>query len=579
MSKAADLLMDRYPQIGFLFHYTQGVPFVLFLDSNGQLNGEREGWILHNGQKEKKPDLEGVEIVYVFGLGLAYSFYEYRTWLHSHRGHRLVYLEEDLGVIAAFLQTEHAETVLSDLQVHLEYIPDPESWHGAIEKLADQFVSDRVVCTLLNTYPAEKKKKFYPLQLQLMRASTSLHALLSESLHAHKLFANLYENFQRIPEAFYVNRWEGKFKNIPAVICGAGPSLTEALPFLKGIENRALIFGGGSAFTALSRNGVEPHCGIALDPNREEYERLEPATAFQVPFLYANRLLPSVFSLVNGPIGYIRSDTGGMAETWIEDKLGIEGVPIGPDLGREAFSVTTLAVALARTMGCNPIILVGVDLAYTENLRYAQGVLPAGSDPSPTPVGGDKRLAERVLFRKDRKGKKVQTLLKWVMESSAISSYAEAHPECRFINATEGGLGFSHIPYTPLEEVVEQLPFEQWDIRGMIHAAVEESRFDHISPERIDNLFLSLKGSLENLKELAEKILQEKTGRRIVLESDFAEESAFECFLQPLAPALERLLERYFPEQEHTEMKWKEIRASIQNYLDIYRATLSKEGK
>ena len=39
----------------------------------------------------------------------------------------------------------------------------------------------------------------------------------------------------------------GKFHGIPAIICGAGPSLTRHIETLKNISDRALIFGGGSA--------------------------------------------------------------------------------------------------------------------------------------------------------------------------------------------------------------------------------------------------------------------------------------------------------------------------------------------
>ncbi len=82
----------------------------------------------------------------------------------------------------------------------------------------------------------------------------------------------------------------------PAVICGAGPSLKASAPALKELERRALIFAGGSTLSALKSLGVIPHFGIALDPNPEEHDRLLPASPLEMPFLYTNRLLPSVFS-------------------------------------------------------------------------------------------------------------------------------------------------------------------------------------------------------------------------------------------------------------------------------------------
>ncbi len=59
--------------------------------------------------------------------------------------------------------------------------------------------------------------------------------------------------------------------------------------------------------------------------------------------------------------------------------MEIDAEPVGPELGPEAFSVTTIAIALAVEMGCNPILLDGIDLAYTGMKRYAEGVMPSSS--------------------------------------------------------------------------------------------------------------------------------------------------------------------------------------------------------
>ena len=76
---------------------------------------------------------------------------------------------------------------------------------------------------------------------------------------------------------------------------------------------------------------------MALDPNPEEFDRLRASSAFEVPLLFASRLRPDVFLTCNGPIGYLKSDTGGLFETWMEERLSIEGTAIRPDLGRKAF--------------------------------------------------------------------------------------------------------------------------------------------------------------------------------------------------------------------------------------------------
>ncbi|MES2345407.1 MAG: 6-hydroxymethylpterin diphosphokinase MptE-like protein [Chlamydiota bacterium] len=569
MQSNLGLMMERFPEIGFLLSHVPFEPFSLFREIDEKLNAQRQDFILHPEEIGELEDLEKIDIVYIFGLGLGFHYDALLEWLNAKPGRCLVFLEEDLGVIDAFLQRQEAATILHDERVHFRLILEETMWDEMIENLAQEFVSDKIACIMLPSYTKNYGERFKEIELKLMRATAAIHAIFSESLHSQKIFANLYPNFQLLPSAFFANKLENQFPKVPAIICGAGPSLKTAIPILSEMENQALIIAGGSTITALSRQGIEPHLGIALDPNSEEYERLRPSQAFEIPFLYANRVFPDVFATCNGPCGYLRSDTGGLTERWIEEKLGIEGEAIGPDLGREAFSVTTLAIALAYAMGCDPIILVGVDLAYTGMQRYADGVLETANDVSLDAAQADKRLTEQLLTRTDRKGNTVYTMLKWVMESSCISSYARAHPERTFINATDGGIGFTHVPYLPLEEAVREKCTAHFNLRGKIHSLIQQNALSHIRPESVQALFAELKTSLQRTLQLAEEIPQEKTGRRAVLEMDFVDEMAFECFLQPLGPALDRILNRYFAPKERESVKWKEIHSVITQYLDI----------
>jgi hypothetical protein len=562
MQNNFELMMERSPEIGFfLNHYpfdSLSEELILHLDDPSQM----EKW-------DTSLDLEGIDTLYVFGLGLGYAYDLLKEWLDAKRGRCLIFLEENLGNIEAFLKGQETSRVLLDSRVHFRCVLEEQMWDEMIEDLAQEFVSDKVACTVLPTYQEKRGEWFKKIELKLLRATAAIHALFCESLHSQKIFANLYPNFQKLPHVFFANKLEGKFAKVPAIICGAGPSLKTAIPILKDLENKALIIAGGSSITALTSQGIEPHLGIALDPNFEEYKRLKPSQAFEMPLLYANRVHPDIFATCNGPCGYLRSDTGGIAEGWLEEKLGITGEAIGPDLGREAFSVTTLAVALAYSMGCDPIIFVGVDLAYTGMQRYAGGVLDVANDLSFDKMKEDKRVMERLLEREDRNGNTVYTTLKWVMESSCIGAYALAHPERTFLNATDGGIGFPHISYLSLEEIKDRYCYRSFNLRGKIHSEVEKNKMSYIKAEVLQELFASLKTSLERTLQLSEEILQETTGRQAVLEMDFMDEMAFECFLQPLIPTLDRLLGRYFLKEEQKKAKWTEVKSVIADYLHI----------
>lgn len=575
-----DLLMQRYPDIAFHLSYTPFIPGSKPVEDISQ-------W-------ERALDVQKIEVLYLYGLGLGRYYDALKPWLRGKRERLLIILEDDLAEIDAFLKEENASDLLNCPQVRLHYISDPKGWDALLEEQSSSFPSQHMEVLATNAYGRLRKKRYRRIRLQLMRNTASITALLSEALHYHKLFENLHPNFKRFPKSFYVNEWKDRFKNVPAVICGAGPSLAASIPILKQLEHRALILAGGSTITALSAQGIAPHLGLALDPNDEEYLRLKPSSSFETPLLYASRLLPDIFATCNGPFGYMRTETGGASEVWLEDKLGITGEALGPDLGREAFSVTTLAIALACHLGCNPIILTGIDLAFTGMQRYAGGVV---ADPKLilSHAKEEKRAGERMLRRKNREGKWVYTLVKWVMESDSIGNYAKLHPEHTFLNSTEGGIGFPGISFRPLQEAVSELCCASFDLRGRIHSEIVRSSLSWIGPQKVEEKLGALRLSLMRCKTLCDEMIDElkrinlhienpnqplETGKTVILETDFQEEIAFDVLLPNMGPALDRVMGRYyhFPEDIHSLeyrkknmekslAKWEQFKTAIEAHL------------
>lgn len=570
-----DLLQQRYPNLHFFLKFHSFSPCRQEELHSPNLEEELRSW-------ESTLSLDGIEILYVYGLGLGAYFERLQGWLSSRRGRLLIFLEDDLAVIDAFMKSALAEAFLKSENVLLKYIEDKSRWTEVLEELAISYPTDRIQVSALRSYAQKKGYRYKKIQLALYRNSSAINALLSDVLYSHKLFENLYPNFLKLPHSFFGNRLAGKFQNIPAVICGAGPSLEKVVEELKTMENRALLIAGGSAIRALSHHQIRPHLCMALDPNPEEYERLEHATAFEVPFLYAPRLQKDVFNTCNGPFGYMKSDTGGLSEEWFEKQIDLEADTIGPELGREAFSVTTLALAFAYQLGCNPIVITGVDLAFTGMNRYASGILE-NVKVEKKALSQDVRATEKLLVRKDRHGKKVHTLVKWLMESECISQFSTAHPETTFINATDGGIGFPKIPYTPFEEVKKIHLGASYDLRGMIHAAIQENGFAPEIKEKLERASEQLRESLKRCLKMGEEMLLElskqqtfkETGKMVILQIDFKEEAAYDCFLKPVEFAIERLFARYYPEEDRQRMalereraKWDQLKSMMESFLN-----------
>ena len=84
------------------------------------------------------------------------------------------------------------------------------------------------------------------------------------------------------------------------------------------------------------------------------------------------------------------------------------------------------------------------------------------------------------------------------------------------------------------------------------------------------------------LEELGQMESFRETGKMVLLDMDLKEESAYECFLQPIEFAIERLFSRYFPEEngeqialEREKAKWEQLGTMMQSFLDSLNYTKS----
>ncbi len=220
----------------------------------------------------------------------------------------------------------------------------------------------------------------------------------------------------------------------------------------------------------------------------------------------------------------MRSGVGGAPELWIEEELGLTERLLGEELSPESISVTSICVAWAQFLGCNPILLNGVDMAYTGKRRYAAGVTEEGELPFQE-IDREKSAADRILKRKDRNGRSVYTAVRWVMESASLSHYAKKHPAVRFINTTEGGIGFKGIEYVPLAEVVAG--FEERELRRDVHERITSARMPANAEETIRIHMDLLKESLARLIDHLRVLAGQKRGSAALAEFELKEEDAF----------------------------------------------------
>ena len=78
--------------------------------------------------------------------------------------------------------------------------------------------------------------------------------------------SNIVRNISNVIETGGADLFFDKFKNIPAIVVAAGPSLLKSIDFIKKNQERALIIAVDTSYSVLLRHGIESHFCVCVDP-------------------------------------------------------------------------------------------------------------------------------------------------------------------------------------------------------------------------------------------------------------------------------------------------------------------------
>lgn len=537
------------PKQAVLLQYRQPQPVKIRSTST-----EGQEWFKHL-------DLKGAVALFIFGVGKGDYYPPLKEWLKKDRKRRAVFLEDDLNVLRVFLGTEQATALLQDPQVQLLYFENLEDTEAVFEVLYWNFAMRRIVVSALEQYAQDKKELYENLRHKIAYDSAVKNALVDEYLrYGGAFFVNFYQNMLSLPGSYLGNKTFGSFKKVPAIICGAGPSLVKSLPQLKGVLDRALVFAGGSALNALNAAGIQPHLGAGIDPNPAQYARLSQNKAPEVPFYYRNRMYHDAFERITGPRLYVTGCGGYDVSDYFEEAL-----KISDEFLDEGHNVINFCLQIAWKLGCDPIIFAGMDLAFTGMKMYAPGI-EENVHFDPDAFGDVDEFDEKPLLKEDIYGEPLYTLWKWVAESDWIGEFGKEHSEITLLNATEGGLGFPGIPNLSFKEAIETHLLKQYPIADRLQAEIQNSAMPQATLPRLKKLLDALKSSLKRCAEAFEALLEEaeeeiqrlkkekkgefrQSGRSALLETELMEEPGYQYVLDIFNQVLARLYNRDLQEE------------------------------
>lgn len=542
--------------------------------------------LLESQIRFKHLTLNGAKLIFHYGAGVGYDFEAAAPWLEQDPERRLVILEDDLSVIARLFETEKGSDLLLHPQASLYYFKDLQSAE-MFNQLFWHYTQLPFAISVSSAYEKIKKERSQELVEKLKYEFSTKNELLDEYLNfGATFFHNFYANLLKLPDAQWGNAFFGKFKEVPAIICGAGPSLQKNISLLKTLKSKALIFAGSSALNALAAAEISPHFGVGIDPNPKQADRLNELKQRSFPYFYRNRLFPAALDAMQGPKLYVTGGGGYEISHWFEKRLGIAGDDI-----EEGHNVVNFSLELAHAMGCNPIVFVGMDLAYTGLRLYSPGVISKTNKVEKNTVEVEE-LEKGAFLRNTIEGTPVYTLWKWVAESEWISTFAKDHPDHILINATEGGIGFEGIPNQTLEDVIKKHLNKTVPLGSRINKVLETAQMPQVTSAKVkkekDVLKESLARCLEYLSVLSDENStlrkqvqkgqqpeQNLTAKASLAETELAEEEGFAAVLNVFNEVYSRVLDREINEMHglmEPDKSLKMLELNERKYTFLFQA-------
>ncbi len=297
---------------------------------------------------------------------------------------------------------------------------------------------------------------------------------------------NMLLNMEIIIDNPGTNLLFNKFKGKPAVVVSSGPSLNKNKHLLKGLENKALIICPETSMRILNKMDLKPHIICSVERVPEVVKLIDGFSEEETKDTYLASipiLVPDVYKKYKGPklIAYRRY--GHLLWTGINKG----DFTINSSAGNMAFNV-------AEVLGCDPIILIGQDLAYTKDGKsHAKGAV----------YGESQRNSNFTYFEVEgNDGKPILThnfLNQFRLQYEADIASAK----CTTINATEGGALIRGAKVMTFAEAIDKYIKE--DIYPLDIIRKNLSTFNENEKNKDKETFLKIaKDSLENLEKINE---------------------------------------------------------------------------
>lgn len=228
-------------------------------------------------------------------------------------------------------------------------------------------------------------------------------------------------------------------KDVPAILVAAGPSLDKNIQQLKKAKGKAFIIAVDSAIRPLIRNHIMPDLCISID-GKKKTAHFDDEESLDIPlicYLISHR---QIMSRHRAEKFFLNDLNHHIQHFFSENNIVLPIVTSGGSVANDAFSVLQM-------LGFTTIILIGQDLALTDNKSHADATL----------VGELGWMADHytdLIEVEGIDGKPILSKPEYKLYCNWFEEQIVKFPEIKVIDATEGGAMIHGSIIETLEEAI-----------------------------------------------------------------------------------------------------------------------------
>ena len=356
---------------------------------------------------------------------------------------KIIVFEKDEELIKRIYNDKYYDKILKDIRIKIFKYDD--------KKIEDIFLNELNGLDIYNTKIVNNNLLLKYNNIEMVTISKIFKKFMSKKVidnntvnyFSKRWFEIFIKNFKYTLNSTFLDDIKNKFINKPAIILSAGPSLEKNIDLIKTCYEEFIIISGGRTLSKLEQINVKPDILAIIDGDEKSYDLVKNNLNIDTPLVFCNGTNEKIVEKHKGKKIY--------------DSTGIDF--IGPIVKKEqkskfeGGSVAHACINTAIHLGCNPIIFIGQDLAYTNDKVHAN-FCEFTNDKYKDEEVLENVKKESDIFIDDIYGNKVRTNLSFNMFREHIEEIIKKNNNIKFINATEGGAFINGAEVMMLKDVI-----------------------------------------------------------------------------------------------------------------------------